>query len=130
MRDGNPGSFRSGDRGRHAWNDLDSNAGMREHEHLFRAPAEHERVSALQPHDVLALPGRTDHQAIDRLLLDAGSPGALADTEALRPRETAKRLGIDEGVVQNEIGFFDAPQCAKGPQFRITGTGADQRDST
>ena len=127
---GIPASFWSGNRGRHPWHDLDRNAGTGQHEHLFRTPSKHERVSALEAHDVLALPRRTNHQAIDRLLLDAGAPGSFPDTETLRPGETTKRLGVDECVVQDEIGFLDATQCAKRPQFRVTGTRADQADST
>ena len=130
MRQGNAGSFRSGDRSGDTGNNVHVDASVREHEHLFCAPAEHERIPTLQPHDSLALPCRTDHQSIDRLLFDTGSPGALADAEALRARETAERLGIDQGVVQNEIGLFDSPQCAKSPEFRIARTGADQGDST
>jgi hypothetical protein len=35
-----------------------------------------------------------------------------------------ERLGVNERVVQNEIGLFDTPQRAKRPQFRVTGAGS------
>jgi hypothetical protein len=99
---------------------------MGKHEHLFRTPAKHERITALEAHDALAPSGRTNHQAIDGLLLDAGAPGTLADAETLRTGQTTERHGVNERVVQNQIGLFDTPQRAKRPQFRVTGTGADK----
>jgi hypothetical protein len=88
---------------------------MGKHEHLFRTPAEHERIAALEANDTLAPPGRANHQAIDSLLLDAGAPGTLADAETLCSGQTTERLGVNERVVQNEIGLFDTPQRAKRP---------------
>jgi hypothetical protein len=99
---------------------------MDQHEHFFRTATKHERVATLEAHDSLTLPCRTNHQAIDRLLPDAGAPGPLSDAKTLSPGKTAKRLGIDQGVVQDQIGFFDAPQCAKRPQLGIAGTGSDK----
>ena len=64
------------------------NPGSRQRERFFRAPAEHERVAALQPDDAFALPSRANHQPIDRVLLDARATGALADAETLRARQT------------------------------------------
>ena len=81
---------------------------MRQRQRFFGAAAEHERVAALQPHDALALPRGADHQPIDRLLPDAGAAGALADAEALRLRQPPQRLGVDQRVVQHQVGFLDA----------------------
>ena len=125
-----PAASGSGDGRRDARNDLDSDPCMSQREHLFRAAAEHEGVSAFQPHDSFALPGRTDHEPVDGVLFDARPPGALADAEALCACQTAKCLGIDEGIVQNQIGLLDAPQRANRPQLRVTGAGSDQRHST
>src|SRR5688572_1234175 len=66
---------------------------------------------------------------MNRVLPDAGAAGPLADTEAARRRQPAQRLGIDQGVVQNEIGFLDAAQAAHGPQLRIAGAGTNERDT-
>jgi hypothetical protein len=109
MRDRDAGGFRRSDRGRDTGNHFDGDARPREHEHLFCAPAEHERVAALQPDNLLAAARGANHQTIDRVLFDTRPPGSLTDAETLRSRETAQRLGIDQGIVQNEIGLFDSP---------------------
>ena len=77
-------------RGGHARHDLDGNPGSRQHEHLFRAPAKHEGVSAFQADDSFALASRADHEPIDRVLLYARATGALSDAETLRARQTAE----------------------------------------
>ena len=122
----NAGSLGGGHRSRDARNDLDGNPCMSQHEHLFRAAAEHERVSPFQPYDVLALPGCTDHETVDGVLFDARPSGALAYAEALRARHTTQRFSVHEGVVQNQIGLFHAPQRTNGPELRITWTGSNQ----
>ena len=126
VRDRNARSLWRGNRGGHAGNDLDGDTGLREHEHLFRASAEHEWIAAFQPHDAFALPRGANHQAIDRFLFDTRSTGALANTKALRVCQTTQRFGIDERIVQNKIGLFDAPQSAKRPKLRIARTGTHQ----
>jgi predicted DNA-binding protein (UPF0251 family) len=129
MRHGNTRSLGRSDRGGDPGNNFDGNPGMSQHEHLFGTATEYERIATLQSHDTFALPRRTDHETVDRVLLDAGSTSALADTKTLRPRQAAERFGIDQRVVQNEVGLFNAPQRTKGPQLRITGSGTNQRDS-
>src|ERR1700741_5560315 len=117
-------------RGGHTGHDLDGDSRSREHEHLFRAPAEYEGVPALEAHHTLALPRRADHQSIDRVLLDARASRSLADAKTLRPRETSQRFGIDQRVIEHEVGFFHAPERANRPQLRITGTRTHERYST
>ena len=85
MRHRNAGQLRRRHRRRHAGYDLERNTRVRERQR-FLAPAEHERVAALEPDDPLALPRGANHQPVDRLLLHAGPAGALADAEALRVR--------------------------------------------
>jgi hypothetical protein len=126
VRDGNARSFRRGNRSGHAGNDLDRDTGLRQHEHLFRASAEYEWVAAFQAHDAFAKPRCANHQAIDRVLFDTRSTGTFTNAKALPMRQTTERFGIDERIVQNEIGLFDAPQRAKRPELRITGTRTHQ----
>jgi hypothetical protein len=97
-----------------------------EDEHLFRAPAEHEGVSALQPHDTLAAPGCANHETVDGLLFDTGSTGALAHAEALGLRQAAERVGVHQGVVQHEIGLFNASKRANRPELGVARTSTDQ----
>src|SRR6185503_14925209 len=130
MRHRNAGKFWRSDSGRHARDDLEPNTCVRKDERFFSTPAKDERVATLEPDHAFALPSRANHQPVDRLLLHAGAPGALADTETLRPCELPQRLSIDQRVVENEISLLDALQRTNGPQLRVTGTCTNQRDST
>src|SRR5687768_1119904 len=98
--------LRGGNSSRHAWHNLEGDAGVRERERFLRATTEHERVAPLQPDDALPLLGRADHQLVDRLLRDAVAPCPLAYAEALGPRGATQRLDVYQRVVQDEVGLF------------------------
>src|SRR6185436_12252094 len=83
MRHRNAGKFWRSDSGRHARDDLEPNTCVRKDERFFSTPAKDERVATLEPDHAFALPSRANHQPVYRLLLHAGAPGALADTETL-----------------------------------------------
>ena len=69
---------RRGDAGHH----LEGDAGRGQGQRLLAAPAEHERVAALEPHHGLAGPAPVDEQGVDRVLVDRAA-GRLADVDPL-----------------------------------------------
>ena len=79
---GNTGGGRRGEGRRDAGNHLERDAGLEQGEGLLATAAEHERVTALQPHDPLAGPGQLDEQRRDQLLRHRAS-GSLADVDQL-----------------------------------------------
>src|SRR3954466_3125152 len=127
---GDAREFRGRNGRRHTRNDLEGNASVPERNRLFGTAAEDEWIAALQANHTLPLASGADHQAVDRLLADARAPGTLADAEALRFRERAQRDRVDQRVVEHEVGLVHTPHGAHSPQFRVAGTGTDQRDKT
>ncbi len=119
VRNRNAGQLRRGHGGRHTRNDLARDSRPRQLQRFLSATAEHEGVATLQPHDALALSRRPDHQPVNRFLPDARAAGAFANTEALGVGQPAQCLGIDQRVVEHQVGFLDALQPANGPELRV-----------
>ena len=117
VSDGDAGQGRGRHRGRDAGNDLEGDAGGDEGEGLFAAAAEHERIAALQSDDALATLGRPHHQAVDRLLADRGPPRTLAHGEAARPGSEVEGAGVDERVIQHEVGL--AEHAGRPPRHQL-----------
>ncbi len=96
---------------------------------LLAAAPEHERIAALEPHDVLAALRVLDEQLVDLFLRGAAAADELADVEA---RGVAAReiqdFGGHEPVVHDDIGFLQRAQALQRHQTGIAGTGADQHD--
>ena len=55
----------------------------------------------------LAAQGRTHHQAVDRLLADRRPPRTLADGEAARLGSEVEGPGVDERVIEDEVGLAE-----------------------
>jgi hypothetical protein len=125
MRHRNAGNLRRSYSGRHAGDDLERNTCVRKGERFFSAPAKDERVTTLEPDHAFALSSRANHQPVDRVLLHAGTAGALADTKTLRGCELPQRLSINQRVVEDKVSLLDALQRTNGPQFGIAWTSPD-----
>ena len=129
MGDRNAGEQRRRNRARDSRNDFAGDAGGGERERFFSAAAEDERIAALQPHDPVAAARLANHQPIDRVLANRRTAGALADEEPPRPRRKAQRLGLDERVVEHEVGLREARDRLQRQQLGIAGAGADERNA-
>ena len=96
---------------------------------LLAAAPEHERIAALEPHDVLAALRVLDEQLVDLFLRRAATADELADVEA---RGVAAReiqdFGGHEPVVHDDVGFLQRTQALQRHQTGIARTGADQHD--
>ena len=127
--DGDAGVGGRGDAGRHPGHDLERDAGLREHERLLAAAAEHERVAALEAHDALARAGVLEQQAVRVVLRELRALALLADVDELRagPR-VRERLGRDQAVVEDDVGGAEQLDRAHGEQARVAGPGADEVD--
>ena len=128
MRDGDPREHRRGNRAGDPGNDLAGNAGRGKRERLFPAATEDERIAALQTDDSTAAARLADHQPVDRVLPNRRTSGALAHEEPLRARGVAQRRGLDERVVEHEVGLAEPPHRLEREELRIAGAGADERN--
>ena len=83
---------------------------MSEGERLFPAPAEHERIAALEPNDAPALSRRANHQPVDRRLRDRRTPSPFADEDPSR-RPARSRTRDHQRVVEHDIRFGETSCC-------------------
>ena len=60
-----------------------------------------------------------DHQAMNQLLPDCRTAGALADEDALRRRREVEHSDIDERVVENDVRLGEAARSLSRQQFGI-----------
>jgi hypothetical protein len=99
---------RRGHAGGHARNDLEGYAGGGQSLGLLAAAPEHERISALEANDALAVARQLHEQRVDLILLHRRCAGFLADVAQLgvRPR-AGKGAGRDEPVVEDRVGGRD-----------------------
>ena len=117
------------DRGGDAGNDLVGHPRVLQRRRLLAAPGEHERVAALQAHDLLTGQAPLDEQGIDVLLGHHGVAGALGHTDALG----VGRGQIEEGrhrepVVDDDVGTSHHLDPSHGHQAGIAGSGAHEVD--
>ena len=95
------------------------NAGVRERQRLFPAAAEHERVAALEPDDALAAARGANHQPVDELLETAWRPARFPTKIAATGGARPSTVGIDQRVVQHEVGLGQSPG---GPRVSRSGS--------
>jgi hypothetical protein len=120
----------SGERARHAGHDIERHARRPQGQRLFSAPAEDERIAALQPHHAPAALRGANHHGMDVFLGQGVTPGALADEETLRAAGNLQDALVDEGVVQHQIGGPQPGDGSPGQQPRIAWPRSDQRHMT
>ena len=118
---------RRAERGGDAGNDLHRHAHRVAGLNFLPAAAEHERIAALEAHDVA--PGeRLAHQERVDFFLGQGVPGtAFGDRDELRlrPRESEDRR-LDQPVMHDQVGMGDQPSSAQCQQVRIARARADE----
>ena len=116
-----------GARGGHAGYDLHRHAGEAQTVQFLPAAAEHERVAALQPHDMRALLGMLHDQAVDGGLVHRMPAAAFADIDAagMLGREVQDRR-VDQRVEQHHIGGLQRLDGAQCQEIGGAGAGADQ----
>src|SRR5512132_184836 len=93
----NTGVSRHSHRGADTGNDFKGNPCVGERFRLFTAPAEDERIAALEPHNLIAEPRVVDEYTVDFFLSDAVSARLLADIDPSSRRPGLfKKRGIHQ----------------------------------
>ena len=96
---------------------------------LLAAASEHEGIAALQPQHALALSGEADQHLADLALRRGVISRAFADIDALRlPRYEVEDRGIDEPVIEHDVGLLHQAQRAERQEIGIAGAGAHEID--
>ena len=124
VREGDAGVAGRGQCGGHARDYLIGDPGGDQLGNLLRPAAEKVRVAALQADDRLSFPGGRDHPPVDLLLRQA--PTAVRVTEAdqlgLGPG-VLQQVGVDQVIVQHQVGQGQGIQATDCDQVRIAGAG-------
>ena len=113
---------RDRDGGRDPRDDLIGDAGVDQQLQLFTAPSEQEGISPLEPDDSPAFLRFIKQKLVDLFLGHGVIPCPLADADVFRfPWEERKQRVSDQGVIDDDICFFDYIHCFDGEQTRISG---------
>ena len=119
-----------GDARGHPGHDLERDPGRAQRLGLLAAAAEHERIAALQPHDLAPGGAVLDQQPLD--LAPAASTGRRPPCRRRSARASGARAvergRRDQPVVDDHVGGRDQLERASGQQPGIAGAGADQVD--
>ena len=98
-----------GEPARHAGNDAEGNAGLRERQRLLAAAPEDEGIAALEPQHALALAGKLDQPLADVLLHGRGLAAALSGIfEQGAFAGEGKDGRVDQRVVDDDVGRASA----------------------
>ncbi|MNE36016.1 hypothetical protein D3C80_1298090 [compost metagenome] len=126
---GDPGIGAAAGGGSDARYHLTIDAVLQEEVEFFGAPAEDERVAALEPHHPLALGRQVDQQLVDLCLGQAVVAADLANVMAAASgRDQGQQFTADQAVIDHGIGLHQQAPGAQGEQARIAGPGTDQGD--
>jgi hypothetical protein len=117
-------------RGAHPGHDLERDPGLREGQRLLAAPAEHERVAALQAHHEPTGAGVLDQERVDPGLRQAVGARVLAreDAEGARRRLVEQRR-VDQAIVDDHARSAEDLDPAHGHEARIARPRSDQVDA-
>jgi hypothetical protein len=98
---------------------------------LLAAAAVHERVAALETHDILAALRMFDQQRVDLFLRGTAAADELADVETrgIAAREV-EHLGRHQPVVNDHVGFLQRAQALQGHEPGVAWAGADEHHVT
>src|SRR5262245_17945282 len=123
------GEGRSGEPRRETWHDTEWDAGPGESPRLLAAAPEYERVAALEPQDALAALGLPDDELVDVALVRRGLSAALARVmeRGGRPGKP-QNAGVDERVMDHDLGGGERMDGHHGQEPWIAGPGADEPD--
>jgi len=122
MRQGKAGVFSGGRRGCNARNDFEFDAMSRQSLGFFAAAAENVRVPAFQTNDGFPFQGFFNQLFVDLFLLQSPAAGAVGagGSLSLSPGVTEEQ-GIDESIVEDEIGFLQTAEPLQRDEAGITG---------
>ena len=123
----NPSIGRRRNRRAHAGDHFKGNSGCRQRFRLLTAASEDERIAAFEAHHSLPGAGAVDQRPCDLGLRHRLRAGFLADENALRfGTDFLQQHGINQAVVDNEIGPTKPLPSQQRQQARVAGTGADE----
>ncbi len=125
MRDGMPADAGTAEIADTPGTTSNGEPGGREGERLLAAAPEHERVAALQPHRLEALPPQIDEQLVQLLLPELGA----RDHERVLGR-LGDELRRDEHVVHERVARTHEVEPARGDQPGVARACADQETVT
>ena len=122
---------RRAERSAHAGHDLEVHPVLREEQRLFGAAAKDEGVAAFEPRNPTALPRPPEQRVVDLVLRRRRSIAALAREEDLRVgARQGEHRGMDEGVVQHDVGLGDHAARHGRDELRMAGSDPDERDDS
>jgi hypothetical protein len=134
MCDRDAGIRRSCNASRYSGNDLEWKSGFRQRLRLLATTPEHERISALEPHDALPLSHQPDQKLIYRFLArrSDGIAATLANVVQFRGSARffpgcAQQFGVGEGIVNDGIGAREQGTSANSYEIRIARSGANEK---
>ena len=114
--------------GRDARYDLDRHAGRAQGSQLLAATAEHERVAALETHDVAACRGLAQQDGVDLGLARRRPARGLADHDPIRIAAGAiQDRRRNQPIGHDHVGFLQRAHRLEGEQVRVAGAGTHQR---
>ena len=129
MRDGNSGVGRHADAGGHARHDLERDSRRAERQRLLGPAAEHEWVSALEPHHLTPGSRMLDQELVDFLLRERAVADRLAGADPQGPfRGQVQQPRARQMVVNDDVGRREQGFAPTGQKPRVTRPGPDQVD--
>ena len=110
-----------------AGNDLNRDTGCARRFHLLPTPPEHERITALQPHDVASGQSLANQQRADFRLRQSVLRSALGHTNQLRAGTCKRQNGpIHQPVMHYQLRLLEQSCRAQGQQVGLPGASADK----
>ena len=127
MGDGHVTRAGAGDRGGHPGDDLHVHARGAAGEHLLATAAQHEGVTALEPHHALAGKGVLDEHRLDLVLAHGGPAGGLAPADHLDTAgEQVDHVRRAQPVHDHDVGLAQQRHRADGEQVQRPGPAAHE----
>ena len=126
----NAGIGGAGQRGGDSGHDFVADAVRAQEFQFLAAPAEHERITALQAHHAPSGARVFQQEGVDAFLGGVVLARVLGDFDefGIAPGEP-QDVRADQAVVQDHVGLVEQAQGAQGQQPRITRASADQGDA-
>ena len=119
-----------GDRGADARHYLHRHARQGARQHLLAAPAEDERIAALQPHDEPAGLSVVDQDGRDGRLVEAMASRGFPGKDPERAGGSlVEEVWAHELIVDDHLRAPKPAQPPEGDQLRVAGSGADEDDA-